>query len=101
MATFVCIIVLAYSKRQQSQYWIAYTRLYRLFTTHPLAETEHRARVPTVPPLETERAVKRLYSFARIFNTEHRRRCKTSEGRSFREASVHVQFHKHRVRGMR
>lgn len=77
MATFVCIIVLAYSKRQQSQYWIAYTRLYRLFTTPLSSKRKHHARVP--PPFETER----LYSFARIFNTKHRKRCKNIGGEKF------------------
>lgn len=55
MATFVCIIVLAYSKRQQSQYWIAYTRLYRLFTTSPYCprrSTAHVSPTRTLPLLE-------------------------------------------------
>ena len=78
---FVCIIALAYSERQQSQYWIA-SPDYIACLPHPFVRMTAHVSFPP-PPLhkrekererERERSWNRLYSFARIFNTKHRER---------------------------
>lgn len=88
MATFVCIIVLAYSKRQQSQYWIAYTRLYRLFTT-PLSSRDDGARVPSPPRASI---LSPEFSIRNIENDAKHRRGKVSAKRAFTFNFINTEF---------
>lgn len=77
MAAFVCIIILAYSKRQQSQYWIACPG-YIACLLHPFENG--RNGTAHVSSITARTSCERLYSFGRIFNSKRRQRCNTRGG---------------------
>lgn len=68
MGTFVCIIVLAYSKRQQSQYWIPTLAISLVYYPFALVSPYNGGHAHVSPP-PVNIAMRTPSSFSRISNT--------------------------------